>query len=98
MDQVHIESDSQQLVQAISSESQDLALNDALFREIKFLIRLNFNVFEISYSPRACNQVADALATSGARLGRSNPDIWPGCAPSFVNVLVASDSAGLTRF
>jgi hypothetical protein len=49
------ETDSQLVVQAIKGSEQDLAWNDAMFREIKFQISLNFSVLSISL-----NQVADA--------------------------------------
>ena len=97
MSNIHVECDSQQLISAILGNSQDLALNGTLFREIRFQTSFNFASFRISYCPRACNKVADALATHGAKLACSPPDVWPGFAPDFVCVLVASDIAELTR-
>jgi hypothetical protein len=94
---VHIETDSQQLVQAIEGSDQDLARNGAIFREIKFQLSLNFFIFRISYCPRACNRVADAMAAHGGKLGPISQAVWPGCAPDFASVLVASDIAGLIR-
>lgn len=94
---IHVESDSQQLINAILGSSQDLALNGTLFREINFQTSFNFASFRISYCPRACNKVADALATHGAKLGCRPPDVWPGFAPDSVCDLVASDFAELTR-
>ena len=94
---IQVETDSQQLVTAILGNDHDLALNGTLFREIKFQSRLNFASFSISYCPRACNKVADALAAHGARLEGRPPDVWMGAAPDFVCDLVASDSAALTR-
>jgi ribonuclease HI len=94
---VHIETDSQQLVQAIEGSDQDLSRNGAIFREIKFQLSLNFFIFRISYCPRACNRVADAMAAHGAKLGPRSQAVWLGYAPDFVSVLVASDIAGLTR-
>jgi hypothetical protein len=93
---VQAEIDSQLLVQAINGGEQDLSKNGAIFREIKFQISLNFPCFSISYYPRACNQVADAMTSLGARSGLRPPAFCPGCVPDFVNVLVASDVAGLT--
>ena len=93
---IHLETDSLQLVQAIKGNDQDLARNGAIFREIKFQLYLNYPDFRISYCPRACNRVADAMAAHGAKLGRSPHASWMGCVPSFASVLVASDIAGLT--
>jgi ribonuclease HI len=96
MSSVQIETDSKLLVQAISGNNQDLALNGALFKEIKYQARLNFVSFSISYCPRACNKVADAMALYGAKLERAPPAFWLGSAPSFACDLVTSDLAGLS--
>jgi ribonuclease HI len=96
MSSVQIEKDSKLLVQAISGNSQDLALNGALFKEIKYQARLNFVSFSISYCPRACNKVANAMALYGAKLERAPPAFWLGSAPSFACDLVTSDLAGLS--
>jgi hypothetical protein len=84
-------------VQAIEGSDQDLARNGAIFREIKFQLSLNFSLFRISYCPRTCNPITDAMAAHGAKLGPRSQAVWPGCAPDFVSVLVASDIAGFTR-
>jgi hypothetical protein len=55
---------------------------------------MNFSSFFIKHRPRACNKVADALATHGATLGDA-PAVWPDGAPDFVYGLVASDLAVL---
>ena len=47
----------------------DLAINGILFKEIKYFACLKFNFFRISYCPRVCNKVADALAMYGAVSG-----------------------------
>ncbi|KAM0830575.1 hypothetical protein ACQ4PT_066116 [Festuca glaucescens] len=93
MTNVQVETDSQLLHQAVLGDSQDLAVNGQLFREIKYFARLNFRCFSVNYCPRACNNVADALATYGARSVCSSPVVWPGEAPEFVSVFVASDFA-----
>ena len=93
MSQVRIETDSQKLFQAIVGSDQDLAVNGQLFREIKYFARLNFSRFSMYYCPRACNFVADALATYGASLEHESPAVWLDDAPDFVRVLLASDFA-----
>lgn len=92
--EVHVETDASQLVQALQSNDQDQSINGVLFREIKYFAHLNFNFFRISFCPRACNKVADALARYGAGSGLSSPAVWPDGAPEFVHDL-ASDIAEL---
>ena len=67
------------------------------FRAIKVYASLNFSMFEIKYCPRSCNKVADALAAYGANLGQNSVVIWPKGAPEFVNGLIASDFAVLSK-
>jgi ribonuclease HI len=93
---IQVETDSQKLVEAITTNAHDLSVNGHLFRKIKFYASLNFSSFSIKYRPRACNKVADALATYGANLGDRSPAVWPDGAPDFVHGLVASDLAVLT--
>jgi ribonuclease HI len=89
MIKIQMEIGSQLLFQAIGGNSQDLAVNGHLFREIKYLARLNFSIFDINYCPWACNSVADALATYGAKSVTSSHIIWLEGAPEFVHVFVA---------
>jgi hypothetical protein len=67
-----VKTDSQSLVEAINRNAYDLSVNDHLFREIEFLIRLNFSSFSINYCPRACNKVVDALS-----MYLTIPAVWP---------------------
>ncbi|CAM0870626.1 unnamed protein product [Alopecurus aequalis] len=96
MSRIQLETDSQLLIQTISGGSHDLAVNGQLFREIKYFTRLNFSSFSINYCPRACNSVADALATFGATPVLASPTIWLEEAPEFVRASVASDCAVCT--
>lgn len=48
-----------------------------------------------SFCPRACNKVADVLASFGAESDLIAPVMWPDQAPEFVHGLVASNSAEL---
>ena len=66
MTNVLVETDAQILVQTITdSKNYDLAPNGVLFREINALAMLHFSSFSISFCPRVCNNVVDALATHG---------------------------------
>jgi hypothetical protein len=80
-------------VHAIKSKEFDIAPNGVLFREIKTLACLNFSSFSILYCPRACNKVADALASYGAKMVSEPQAVWPGRVPTFAQFLVASDFA-----
>lgn len=93
MQRIQVETDAQLLVQAITSKEFDISQNGVLFREIKACAFLNFSSFSISYCPRACNKVADALASFGARMVSDPQAVWPGRVPTFAQILVASDSA-----
>lgn len=93
MHRIHVETDAQMLVQAISSKKFDIAPNGVLFREIKALAHLDFSSFSISYCPRACNKVSDALVSFGAKMVSNPQAVWPGRVPTFAQRLVASDSA-----
>ena len=93
---IQVETDSQRLVEAVTTNIHDLSVNGHLFRVIKFLTSLNFSSFSIKYCPRACNKVADAMATYGAKVGHQSPAIWPDGAPEFVHGLVDNDRAGST--
>lgn len=88
-----VETGSLLLLQAISNNDQDLALNGVLFRGIKAFAMLKFSSFSISYGPRPCNRAADALVTYGASLGHGSQAAWLEEVPDFVHVLVASDLA-----
>jgi hypothetical protein len=88
--------DAQVLVQAIKGDDYDFSVNGVLFRKIKSVASLRFSSFSISFCPRACNSVANALAMHGAKLVHAPQAVWPGHAPSFVQRLVASDAAVLS--
>ena len=93
MTRIQVETDSQKLHQGVSNQAQDLAFNGQIFREIKYFASLNFSSFSTNYCLRACNSVADALASFGAKSMSDSPIIWPEGAPSFVKEFVASDFA-----
>lgn len=96
MSKIHVETDSQKLVQAITSEAYDLSISGHLFREIMYYARLNLSSFSVKFCPRAYNKVADALAMYATELGHESPAIWLDGAPNFVLGLVTSDIAGVT--
>lgn len=93
MGKIMMESDALQLLQAIKTSKYHLSPNGVLFREIKAFVSLNFSSFQIEHCPRACNNVADALALFGSKMGQVPPAVWLGAVPTFAQVFVASDLA-----
>lgn len=93
--EVELETDALLLIQAVNSDEFDRAENGVLFKEIKRLLPLSFSFALVKFCPRACNMVANALATHGSKLVHLPQVVWPGDAPGFVRSLVASDSAVL---
>jgi hypothetical protein len=92
---VVLESDASVLIQAVSGDDFDRAANGVLFREIKSFSVAHFNSCIFKYCPRACNSVANALASYGSKLVHLPQAVWPGDAPDFVRSFVASDLAVL---
>ena len=54
---------------------------------------LHFSFFSISFFPRVCNNVADALAMHRSKGGHVAQVVWPGAAPNFIQDLIAGDLA-----
>uniref|UniRef100_A0A0D9WKL5 RNase H type-1 domain-containing protein n=1 Tax=Leersia perrieri TaxID=77586 RepID=A0A0D9WKL5_9ORYZ len=62
---ISVETDSSQLVLALESQQHDHASGGVIFRELKFLIHLEFASFDISFAPRSCNSIAHEPAQLG---------------------------------
>ena len=90
---IQIESDSQLLVQALNRNDEERGVCGVLIKEINESLFLNFYCFSINFCPRTCNMVADGLAAFGAKIREVPQAVWPGHAPDFVQVYVASDLA-----
>jgi ribonuclease HI len=92
MTSIIVESDSLNLVRAMSSTDFDRAYEGVVYRDLRLYMNLTFNSFEFSHVPRTCNSLAHNLAAYGA----TRQDIrflWPESLPNDVRVLVASTSA-----
>jgi hypothetical protein len=77
---------------ALSSNIYDDAQGGSLFREIKFLLGINFIDFRIVHASRVCNNVAHSLATLGSKLNVGSMVIWhDGEVPEDVIPLLAVD-------
>lgn len=95
MANIVVETDSCELVQAVTTQRYDLSPSGALFREIKAFVSLNFSSFKFVHCPRTCNKIAGALAAFAAKMNTDPQVVWPGGAPTFVRDLLASDVAAL---
>ena len=67
MKNVQVETDCQNLVQALKGNEYDLAPEGTIFKEIKIYTRQNFNNFSFTFAPRGCNKLAHTIAAVGAR-------------------------------
>ena len=88
---VAIETDSVNLVAAVTSDRFDQALGGVLFREIRVLLSLHFVTLSFSHVSRTCNGCAHELACSGLQRDPDQPVIWSDPLPSFVKNLVVRD-------
>jgi ribonuclease HI len=96
IEDVEVEADAAMLIKAATTADLDLSINGILFKEIRALSVANFKSISFSFSPRACNEVANALAMHGAKMVYVPQAVWPGYAPAFAQVLVDSDNAVLS--
>lgn len=76
VEEVVPEFDALLLVQAINSDDYDRAENGVLFKEIKVLLPSCFRSFYVKHCPRACNKVANALASFGSKLVHLPLAVW----------------------
>jgi ribonuclease HI len=90
---VIFESDSINLVNAITKGGYDLADTGVLMREARSLRSLHFDHAEFRYCRRECNKVAHCLAKYGYQASTPS-SYWMDVAPDCVIGLVASDIAG----
>lgn len=86
---VQLEMDATVLKKAITSQDYDLSPLGSLFREIKSLLCIAYDVVKISVCKRSCNFVAHELAARGALLGDGNHDVWVADLPQYVLDLCA---------
>ena len=87
------ETDCRILQKAITSTEYDAAPLGALFREIKFRLRLNFIDSCLVHEYRTCNQPAHILAARGAAGSIGYRKVWLESYPNDVIRAVSGDSA-----
>lgn len=90
---IQVETDAMNLVSALRGKDYDLAPAGALFKEIRLISRLRFNVCEFDHCPRICNALAHELAHFGSNL-RDFTKRWVDEFPGFVTRLVTGDLPG----
>lgn len=87
------ETDSKNLVQAITTCDFDQAPGGVIFREIKEMLSLHFNPDRIVFSTRSCNKCAHELAHFGLARDPDQPIVWLDPLPRFVQSLLDCDAA-----
>jgi len=87
------ETDSKNLVQAITTCDFDQAPGGVIFREIKEMLSLHFNPDRIVFSTRSSNKCAHELAHFGLARDPDQPIVWLDPLPRFVRSLLDCDAA-----
>jgi hypothetical protein len=83
------------LKQAMMNGEMDLSLLGIKFRQIKYLLDVNFIETEIIHSLRICNKLAHALASLGTGVVYGHYATWATEVHDFVVQLVSGDLAVL---
>ncbi|KAK1642633.1 hypothetical protein QYE76_060444 [Lolium multiflorum] len=65
IDNVEVESDASMLIKDVTCTDLDLSVHGILFKEIRAFSLAKFSSILFSFSPRACNEVANAVAMHG---------------------------------
>ena len=90
-----LETDADQILAlALMSSTCDRTELRTLFLEIKSRMKFNFFCCKISKCPRACNSIADVLASYGATLDASESSLWLDQALDFVLTMVSGELPG----
>ena len=92
---VIVESDSTNLVSALSGSNFDRAPGGAIFCEACDLLAQFFVPVSISSIPRNCNRCAHELARLGLERDPDCPAVWDDPFPDFVSTLMDRDHADL---
>ena len=93
MTNIHIETDSTTLAEALQSNKYDRTAAGAIFKDARAFMHLNFISCTSSFCPRTCNKVAHTLAALGASGEPNSVCTLAEAVPDAVILLVASDSA-----
>jgi hypothetical protein len=68
---VELETECLTLKTALSRDAYDAAEGGTLFREIKYLLAVNFADFKVIHRSRTCNKVAHKLTSMSSNLGEA---------------------------
>jgi hypothetical protein len=85
--------DCQVLQQAVVSDKYDEAPLGALFREVKYQLRLAFLEHQVIYMHRSCNKPAHELAALGAAEPQGYHNVWVENYPNAVSRAMSGDYA-----
>jgi hypothetical protein len=85
--------DCQVLKQAVISNAYDDAPLGALFKEVKYQLRLSFIEFRIVYVHRSCNKPAHELAALGVAEPHGYQNVWVEDYPNVVTRAMSGDYA-----
>ena len=84
---VALETDSTNLVKALTSNTFDQAPGGIIFREARVLLSLHLFLVSVAQVPRGYNMCAHELAKSGLQRDLDQPVIWTDPLPSFITTL-----------
>lgn len=93
---IELETDSAQLEDAIRTCSRDLSTNGVLFKAIRRLLQLRFNISVFKHVPRSCNSSVHEAALVARVWDPGLMNVWMDSLPSSVNHAVARDLAELS--
>ena len=91
---VALETDSTNLVKALTSNSFDQAPGGIIFREVRVLLSMHFVLVSLAHVPRGCSMSAHDLAQLGLQRDLDQPVIWTDPLPSFVRTMLNRDRVG----
>ena len=90
---VAVETDSSNLVIALTSDKFDQAPGGVIYKELRMLLAMYFIPLSISYVSRFSNQCAHELARYGLQRDPDQPVIWSDPLPNFLQTVLDRDLA-----
>jgi hypothetical protein len=93
---IELETDSTNLEEAIRACSRDLGPSGMIFKAIRQLLLLRFNLLAFKHVPRSCNSSAHEAGQLARVWDTGQVQVWTDDLPSRVNAAVAHDSFELS--
>ena len=91
---LELETDAKQVVEAVHGNEFRLSLVGGLVHEVKELLAENFMQPLVKHAPRECNHVAHELAALGSKSEEAQPSVLAG-VPERIMFLVSGDLADM---